>query len=93
MGFNPTKQPCPPSMCANHTMKNQNIPKARTGWILYCAVPVVCPVKIHPITKTIEKINNTVEYVYFTCSKYTHRLEQEDDDFDVDADVDAMVAV
>mmetsp|Transcript_1945 Transcript_1945/g.2211 ORF Transcript_1945/g.2211 Transcript_1945/m.2211 type:complete len:93 (-) Transcript_1945:514-792(-) len=92
MGFNPTKQPCPPSMCANQPMKNQNNTQARIGWMLYWAVPVVCSVKIHPITKTIEKINNTVEYVYFTYSNISHRHAQ-DDDFDVDVDVDVMVLV
>mmetsp|Transcript_1946 Transcript_1946/g.2212 ORF Transcript_1946/g.2212 Transcript_1946/m.2212 type:complete len:606 (-) Transcript_1946:35-1852(-) len=92
MGFNPTKQPCPPSMCANQPMKNQNNTQARIGWMLYWAVPVVCSVKIHPITKTMEKINNTVEYVYFTYSNISHMHEQDDNDFDVDADADVDVA-
>ena len=75
----------PPSMMASQAIKIQNKKHVNTGWILNSAA-ADCPVKIHDMTKTTEKINKAVEHAYLKDSSIFHAT-------DAVVDIDELVMV
>ena len=60
-------------MMASHAIKIQNKKQVNTGCILNSAA-ADCSVKIHAMTKTTEKTNKAVEYVYLKYSSSFHAV-------------------
>ena len=58
--FKPTKQPCPPSITANHAISRIKEMHATIGLMLFSAA-VDCEVKIHDRTRVIEKTSKALE--------------------------------
>jgi len=69
MDWRPTSAPCPPSIMASHTMRNQKIKKATAGWIFKSLVAMVCSVKTAAWTTTTQATRSIVEYENFNITK------------------------
>jgi len=77
MDWRPTSAPCPPSIMASHTMRNQKTTIAPPGCMFNSFVPTVWPVKIAAWTMTRHMIRSIEEYKYFSDSRTVVIMERD----------------